>query len=60
MEVVAKLPTAEQRDNELKTVLKAISAFRRGVNLNAINAPGIAPYRNFDGSVIRAQFQLNY
>lgn len=31
-----------------------------GVNLNAINTPGITPYRNFDGSVIRAQFQLNY
>jgi HAMP domain-containing protein/signal transduction histidine kinase/CheY-like chemotaxis protein len=30
MEVVAKLPTAEQRDSELKTILTAISAFRRG------------------------------
>src|SRR3954465_3181384 len=30
MEVVAKLPTADQRDSELKQVLKAISAFRRG------------------------------
>jgi HAMP domain-containing protein/signal transduction histidine kinase/CheY-like chemotaxis protein len=30
MEVVAKLPTAEQRDSELKTILTAIGAFRRG------------------------------
>ena len=30
MEVVAKLPNAEQRDSELKTILKAIGAFRRG------------------------------
>src|SRR3569623_519929 len=30
MEVVAKLPTAEQRDNELRQVLKALSAFSRG------------------------------
>src|SRR5437868_2612245 len=30
MEVVAKLPTAEQRDSELKQVLKALGAFRRG------------------------------
>src|SRR3954466_12189326 len=30
MEVVAKLPTVDQRDSELRQVLKAISAFRRG------------------------------
>src|SRR3569832_1114967 len=30
MEVVAKLPTAEQRDSELKQLLKALGAFRRG------------------------------
>ena len=30
MEVVAKLPSADQRDNELKQVLKALGAFRRG------------------------------
>ena len=30
MEVVAKLPSAEHRDGELKTILKAIGAFRRG------------------------------
>src|SRR5215213_9991469 len=30
MEVVAKLPSADQRDSELKLVLKALSAFRRG------------------------------
>src|SRR5438552_1903988 len=30
MEVVAKLPTAEQRDGELKQVLKALAALRRG------------------------------
>jgi hypothetical protein len=30
MEVLAKLPGAEQRDGDLKLVLKALSAFRRG------------------------------
>ncbi|HYF44484.1 MAG TPA: hybrid sensor histidine kinase/response regulator, partial [Ramlibacter sp.] len=30
MEVVAKLPTTDQRDSELKLVLKALGAFRRG------------------------------
>jgi HAMP domain-containing protein/signal transduction histidine kinase/DNA-binding response OmpR family regulator len=30
MEVVAKLPSVDQRDSELKTVLKALGAFRRG------------------------------
>ena len=30
MEVVAKLPAVEQRDSELKQVLKALGAFRRG------------------------------
>ena len=30
MEVVAKLPSTDQRDNELKQVLKALGAFRRG------------------------------
>src|SRR4051812_35940667 len=30
MEVVAKLPGAEQRDSELKAVLRALGAFRRG------------------------------
>ena len=30
MEVLAKLPAADQRDSELKAILKAISAFRRG------------------------------
>ena len=30
MEVVAKLPSVDQRDSELKLVLKALSAFRRG------------------------------
>src|SRR5207237_3775690 len=30
MEVVAKLPTQEQRDSELKQVLKALGSFRRG------------------------------
>ncbi|MDB5946235.1 MAG: putative histidine kinase, atypical hybrid, partial [Ramlibacter sp.] len=30
MEVLAKLPGADQRDSELKTILKAIGAFRRG------------------------------
>lgn len=31
-----------------------------GVNLNAVNQPGVVPYRNFDGGVFRVQFQLNY
>ncbi len=43
---------------EMELVLEY--SFVDGVNLNAINAPGMVPYRNFDGSVIRAQFQLNY
>jgi hypothetical protein len=30
MEVVAKLPSAEQREGDLKLLLKALSAFRRG------------------------------
>ena len=30
MEVVAKLPSTDQRDSELKSVLKALGAFRRG------------------------------
>src|SRR6266498_1748118 len=30
MEVVAKLPSVDQRDSELKVVLKALGAFRRG------------------------------
>ena len=30
MEVVTKLPSAEQRDSELKMLLKALGAFRRG------------------------------
>jgi hypothetical protein len=30
MEVLAKLPAAEHRDGDLKAVLKALSAFRRG------------------------------
>src|SRR5262245_34044300 len=30
MEVLAKLPAAEHRDGDLKLVLKALSAFRRG------------------------------
>lgn len=31
-----------------------------GVNLTAINQPGVVPYRNFEGGVIRTQFQINY
>lgn len=31
-----------------------------GVNLNPINQPGVTSYRNFDGSVLRTQFQINY
>lgn len=43
---------------EMELVLEY--SFVDGVNLTAINSPGMTPYRNFDGSVIRAQFQLNY
>ncbi|MGV3569419.1 MAG: HAMP domain-containing protein, partial [Ramlibacter sp.] len=42
MEVLAKLPTAEQRDGDLKLVLKALSAFRRG-------EPGITLPAEWDG-----------
>lgn len=35
-------------------------SFVDGVNLTAINTSGVTPYRNFEGSVLRAQFQLNY
>ena len=31
-----------------------------GPNLNAINTAGVTSYRNFDGGIIRAQFQINY
>jgi hypothetical protein len=30
MEVVAKLPTADRHDSDLKAILKALGAFRRG------------------------------
>jgi len=35
-------------------------SFVDGVNLNAINQAGVTSYRNFDGGVLRAQFQVNY
>lgn len=31
-----------------------------GVNLTAVNRSGVTSYRNFDGGVLRAQFQVNY
>ena len=31
-----------------------------GINLNAINQAGATSYRNFDGGVLRFQFQINY
>jgi phosphate-selective porin O/P len=34
--------------------------FVDGVNLNAINLPGVTSYRNFDGGILRFQFQINY
>jgi hypothetical protein len=34
--------------------------FVNGVNLNPINELGNAPYRNFNGDVLRFQFQINY
>jgi hypothetical protein len=34
--------------------------FVDGVNLNAVNREGVVSYRNFDGGVLRAQFQINY
>lgn len=35
-------------------------SFVDGVNLTAINQPSVVPYRNFDGGVLRFQFQINY
>jgi hypothetical protein len=35
-------------------------ALVNGVNLNAIDRTGVRSYRNFDGSVLRCQFQVNY
>lgn len=35
-------------------------AMVNGVNLNAIDRANTRSYRNFDGSVLRAQFQMNY
>jgi hypothetical protein len=34
--------------------------FVDGVNLEAINEPGVTPYRNFRGGVLRCQMQINY
>jgi hypothetical protein len=31
-----------------------------GVNLNAMNEPGVTSYRNFRGDVLRCQLQINY
>jgi len=31
-----------------------------GVNVNAIDRAGKISYRNFDGGILRAQFQINY
>jgi HAMP domain-containing protein/signal transduction histidine kinase/CheY-like chemotaxis protein len=42
MEVVAKLPSADQRDSELRMVLKALGAFRRG-------EPGVTLPTEWDG-----------
>ena len=42
MEVVAKLPSPDQRDGDLKMVLKALSAFRRG-------EPGVTLPTEWDG-----------
>jgi hypothetical protein len=35
-------------------------ALVNGLNLNAIDRDGVRSYRNFDGGVLRAQFQINY
>ena len=35
-------------------------SFINGVNVNAIDRDGAISYRNFDGGVLRAQFQINY
>jgi hypothetical protein len=40
--------------------LVAEYGFVDGVNLTAVNQPGVTPYRNFDGIVFRVQFQVNY
>ena len=44
MEVVAKLPTAGQRDGDLKLVLKALSAFRRGEQGVTLPSPDAAKH----------------
>jgi hypothetical protein len=35
-------------------------SFVNGVSLVAIDQPGVTSYRNFEGTVLRAQFQINY
>lgn len=35
-------------------------AFVDGTSLTAVNQAGVVPYRNFDGGVLRFQFQINY
>lgn len=35
-------------------------SFVDGVSLGAVDLPGVTSYRNFDGGVLRVQFQFNY
>jgi hypothetical protein len=35
-------------------------SFVDGVTLGSVNQPGVQSYRNFDGTILRAQFQFNY
>ncbi len=40
--------------------LVAEYGFVDGVSLTAVNQAGVTPYRNYDGGVLRIQFQINY
>ncbi len=40
--------------------MNAEYSFVDGLNLNAINEVGVNSYRNFNGGVLRFQFQMNY
>ncbi|RYF62110.1 MAG: hypothetical protein EOO22_28230, partial [Comamonadaceae bacterium] len=52
MEVVAKLPATEQRDGDLRQVLAALSAFRRG-------EPGVTLPTEWDGVLGKIATEFN-
>ncbi|HRI54668.1 MAG TPA: hypothetical protein PLW65_31240, partial [Pseudomonadota bacterium] len=52
MEVVAKVPSAEHREGDLKLMLKALSAFRRG-------EPGVTLPADWDGLYGRIAAEFN-